>query len=214
MYKYIYYNHLDGYDIILYTKNNTIMSWIDILNCWITKNKNFHKIFVQSLKQPKFNFMLKCIPLTKYTINRPYISICFPNKQLPTQQNYKPFKSYINSGCDNNYNTSFLNTNGTTYLLIPCPVKSKNFATIKYYNKNSSVKHSLNFWKSAGETALEFYRDGISVWINTHGTGVSFLHLRYDFRYKYSGELPYPFNKMNKITRKSFKVWYQCLFIL
>ena len=208
MYNYEYYNHPNGYMVIIYTKNGEIMSWFDVLNCWITKNKKFHKIFTQSLKKPKFNFMLKCIPLTKYTINRSYISVCFPNKKLPVRQSFKPFKSYIDVNCGDKYNTSFYNKDNTTYLLIPCPVKSKNFATIKYYNKNSTVKHSLMFWKSAGENALDFYNNGIPVWINSHGTGVSFLHLRYDLKFKYSVELQYPFNKLDKITRKSFNLWY------
>ena len=191
----------------LHIKTQKILTWNNVLNLWINKNKKFNKVFRDSLSKPSFNYMWKTVPLTKKTLHMPFVSMFLPNDKLPEEEDYTQYKKYITPKC--NQTASFWNPSETTYLLIPCPRNRKNFSTLKYFNDQCSETQSLNFWKAAGEIAFDYRDAGEPVWINTHGTGIPYLHLRYDETYKYSCEMPGGFNKMNKITEKSILKWYK-----
>jgi hypothetical protein len=196
--------------IILFHLNNNYLTWDDVLQLWNKRCKTFNKVFTNAFKNIKYKYMLKFIPLTSYSLYKPLVIMCIHNSELPIIQNYKAYEKYMKN-CLLNSTFHFWNLTKNTYLLCPCPSINKNYSTIQHFINSSTVKQSLNFWYDSSNIARCFINNNKPVYINTHGLGVAYLHLRFDKIYKYSYHLPIPFEKMNKITKFSTDKWYSLI---
>ena len=143
---------------------------------WGTKLKHWStgKLFTYPKKlKGKFMWRTNLLSGEKKGFDHEFIEY----KGLPEEQDYTSFKSYINNS-KNKYVVSFNNLSGNTLLVIPMPRKNKNFATIKDFTDNASAAHQKKFWKKVSVlTRKEFKKHG-SVYVSTHGLGVSYLHVR------------------------------------
>ncbi|CAI2187946.1 8172_t:CDS:2 [Funneliformis geosporum] len=77
------------------------------------------------------------------------------------KQDYSDFKTYIDNS-SNQYVCNFPNLGRDATLVIPIPVKGV-----------------------ASQVSEELNKDGKTIWLNTHGTGVNYLHVRIDNSPKY-----------------------------
>jgi hypothetical protein len=150
--------------------------------------------------------MLKFIPLSSFSLHKPFIFLLIYESSLPSIQNYNVYKKYIHSP---NTPFHFLNLTNDTYLLCPFPIKNKNYATIRFFIKNSSQLEQLQFWFYTANISINYLNNNIPIYIHTHGLGVSYLHLRFDTNYKYPHHLPNTLNKSHKIINKSINKWYK-----
>ena len=92
------------------------------------------------------------------------------NLKLPTIQNTKVFQPYFNE----KYVVAFPSLSGDM-LVVPIPVRGKNYATLKDFMDNSSKKQKQMFWKKV----IEVIRNSPHpVWVSVHGMGVSYTHVR------------------------------------
>ena len=62
-------------------------------------------------------------------------------------------------------------------------------------------------WQEVGEICLAAIAQQTSVWCNTHGHGVPWLHIRFDSRLKYS-----LFPPRGSISANSQAIWYQQIY--
>ncbi len=90
-----------------------------------------------------------------------------------------PFDFYIQNSKDKNV-VAFNNLSNTTRLIIPMPREGKNYLSIKDYMDNASKEEQREFWKRVGEEVEEYLQKHKKVYINTHGLGVYYFHLRLD----------------------------------
>jgi len=95
----------------------------------------------------------------------------------------KPYNQYIKN-TKNNYVTSFYSLSKITKLVIPVPRK-KNFTTMKDFIDNASITQQKYFWKRVAKEIKKMLKIYDKVYINTHGLGVYYFHLRIDSKPKY-----------------------------
>jgi hypothetical protein len=80
---------------------------------------------------------------------------------------------------------SFVNLSGDCILVCP-PNDGKNYSHINNFYKNANKKLIKLFWKKVGEILLKLSKNNLNkYWISTHGTAVSWLHLRICNKPKY-----------------------------
>ena len=107
-----------------------------------------------------------------------------PCKKLLIKQNYSAFKKYFKG---NKIVISFPNLSGDTTLVVPIPKKNKNFATIKDFVNNASLKQQSDLWKCVSREIRKSLQHTDRVWVSTHGLGVPYLHVRICNKPKYYG---------------------------
>jgi hypothetical protein len=92
------------------------------------------------------------------------------NLDLPTIQDATPFQQYFNK----KYVVSFPSFSGDI-LVVPIPVKGKNYATLKDFTNNAPQKQQKAFWNKVVRIIKSSKEP---VWVSVHGLGVSYTHVR------------------------------------
>lgn len=106
------------------------------------------------------------------------------NDKLPQTQNKKDFQEQINNS-PNKYDVVFPNLSRDTILVVPMPMRGKNYATLRDFIDNAPIIQQQEFWKKVAETAQMFMQDKGKVWISAHGLGVAYTHVRISSSPKY-----------------------------
>ncbi len=106
------------------------------------------------------------------------------NEALPSVQNMKDFKEHITRS-KNKYVVDFPNLSGDTMLVVPMPVRGKNYATLRDFIDNATVVQQQEFWKKVAEVARSFMEEKGKVWVSVHGMGVGYTHVRISSSPKY-----------------------------
>ena len=108
------------------------------------------------------------------------------NNNLDVDQNYTSFSKYFLSSKNPDV-CSFYNKSGDAYLIVPMPRKGKNFSNLKNFIDNADHNQQEAFWKEVAYHAVREKEIHGRVWVNTHGFGVPYLHVRIDQVPKYYG---------------------------
>ena len=106
------------------------------------------------------------------------------NNDLPSDQNKKDFHEQI-SNSKNKYVIAFLNLSKDTMLVVPMPVRGKNYATLRDFIDNAPEIQQQHFWKKVAQTAHKFMKKKVNLFISVHGLGVAYTHVRISTRPKY-----------------------------
>jgi hypothetical protein len=102
------------------------------------------------------------------------------------KQDYSSFQEHINNKDNiNKYAISFYNLDKSCILVIPVPQQDKNFTHIKDFMDNAEPKQQKEFWKFAAIQIKKRLKTQDTVYINTHGLGIPYFHLRIDNTPKY-----------------------------
>jgi len=156
------------------------MQWKTILNKW---KSGFVLSYPKSCKN---RFIWRTSVLNKGK-KLDYKQEFINANSLSGVQNYLPFSEYIKKS-KNKYATAFTNLSGDTILIIPMPRKDKNFASIKDFIDNASLKQQQKLWQMVSKCAIHALSKYKQIYISTHGYGVAYLHIRICYRPKYYGE--------------------------
>ncbi len=132
------------------------------------------------------------------------------NRLEKITQDYDPFIEHFVKP-KNKYVTSFLNLSKKSLLVVPVPLrdsqkasvpvplrdsqkasvpvpsktnKTFNYTTIKDFIDNASQKQQIAFWKHVAKKVKQLLKVVDKVYINTHGLGVYYLHVRLDIKPK------------------------------
>jgi hypothetical protein len=102
------------------------------------------------------------------------------------KQDFTAFKDNLRQTKNKNVG-AWLNLSGDAVLIVPVPKKGKNFATMKDFIDNATLTQQKAFWKRvAAEIETVFKTTTLEkVYLNAHGLGVPYFHLRLDTRPKY-----------------------------
>jgi len=106
------------------------------------------------------------------------------NNKLPKTQNKKDFQEHFKNSQDK-YVVAFPNLSKDTMLVVPMPVRGKNYATLRDFMDNASEIQQQEFWKKVAEVAKKFMNEKGKVWISVHGLGVDYTHVRISSSPKY-----------------------------
>lgn len=146
------------------------MLWKEVLHNWE------NGFVLQYPKQVKGRFQWNT-SVIKNNGNCEFIQSFRTNLDLPFLQNPKDFQEYITKS-SNKYVTSFPNLSKDTMLVIPMPLRGKNYATLKDFIDNAPEIQQQYFWKKVAKVAKEFMDKHEKIWISVHGLGVAYTHVR------------------------------------
>jgi hypothetical protein len=152
---------------------------------WCDKLKKWSSGIVQSYpKNIKNRFFFETFVCDKEMLNK-YQEVFIESQSLNNlTQNYTPFLEHINNSQEK-YVIVFNNLSGDTRLLIPKPIKNKDFTTIKDFIDNASETQQVHFWKQVALEIHDMLKHHDKIYVSTHGTGIYYLHLRLDTYPKY-----------------------------
>jgi hypothetical protein len=155
------------------------LTWRELLNKW-DKMEKFN------IKFPKHSFAIKFHPFTGKDLDKEIKFVFFRRDGLYTKQNFSAFRSKFKNtkNCDI---VSFYNLSKTSILIVPCPDKNKNYAHLNLFNKNATSYKKKKLWKKVSEEIYKIINEDNKkkIYLNTHGFGVPYLHVRIDFTPKY-----------------------------
>ncbi len=91
---------------------------------------------------------------------------------------------------------SFMNYGGDALLISPTPVESehRSYGHLAAFVRSAPVPQVQALWREVGKQMASRVADS-PVWLNTHGGGVAWLHVRLDRTPKYYGFAPYRISK-------------------
>ena len=153
------------------------MLWSDVLTHWE------NGIILKYPKQLKGKFQWNTSVL-KNNGKVEYKQTIRTNYKLPTTQNKKDFEEHIKKS-DDKYVVSFPNLSKDTMLVVPMPIRDKNYATLRDFIDNAPLIQQQEFWKKVAKVAKTFMNEKGKVWISVHGLGVNYTHVRISSSPKY-----------------------------
>ena len=153
------------------------MFWSDVLTNWE------NGVVLKYPKNVKGRFQWNTSVL-KNDGKVPYYQRFRTNHKLSESQNKKDFEEHFKSS-QNKYVVSFPNLSKDTMLVVPMPVRGKNYATLRDFIDNASEIQQQEFWKKVAEVAKKFMNEKEKVWISVHGLGVDYTHVRISTTPKY-----------------------------
>lgn len=106
------------------------------------------------------------------------------SKKLNFPQDSTQFNTHIQKS-NNKYFVSFWNLSKDSFLLCPMPRRGKDFSTIKTFIDNASQIQQKYFWIEAARLVKKLLKTHEHIYVNTHGSGVPYFHLRFDTIPKY-----------------------------
>ena len=93
----------------------------------------------------------------------------------------------------------FLNPDKNCLLIIPIPIRYgksyRDFSSLYMFQKNASITQKKAFWKFAAHHIKCMAKSYGKIWVNAHGLGVSYFHLRIDIQPK-----DYPEDVLTKLS--------------
>ena len=161
---------------------------INKLNC-IVPVSNFNYTWKQKLDSWSNGNYLKYPDIIKQNFyyktsicNKDMTSICneiFIETDLfdNIEQDYSSYDKYF---IDKSKMVIKTTSHSGNILIIPVPKKGKEYTTIKHFCDNAPEKQQIEFWKLASDTIKEALQTTHKLYINTHGHGVNYFHLRLD----------------------------------
>ena len=153
------------------------MLWSDVLSNWESG------ITLKYPKKVKGKFQWNTSVL-KNDGNVTFKQTFRTNKNLPQNQNKKDFEEHIKNS-KNKYVVSFPNLSKDTMLVVPMPIRGKNYATLRDFIDNAPETQQEEFWKRVAEVAKKFMKEKGKVWISVNGLGVYYTHVRISTSPKY-----------------------------
>lgn len=163
----------------MYNVTKSVITWRDKIDEWKSG-----KILTYPSDINK-RFFYETAICDKYAKN-PYKERFIKSEQLEKipSQDYKSFSKQLLKNT-NKYVTAFPNLSGDTMLIIPVPIKGKNYTTIKDFIDNAPKTQQIEFWKKVANEIDEWLSTRENVYISTHGLGVYYFHLRLCEKPKY-----------------------------
>jgi hypothetical protein len=167
----------------------------DVINLWI-HSKKFRKTFSKLLADVPFKaYMWKCVSLD--SVNKHFeFNVSNSKKLARISTKAGPYRKYFK---DHKANTgsviSFISNSNDTFLVVPYgPRDSKKYKDLASFMRKGTDDQIDKLWKTFGKQVHRIYNTKYPIfnnndknrplWLNTHGLGVYWLHLRIDIEPK------------------------------
>ncbi len=178
-------------------------SWAQIASALVDRDE-FRELWNQTWAALDFDYEWKPVPIHPYTAqSHPFFAIAFPATFRPADPT--DFQPYLGSLPPGELTTTFANFSGDAQLLVPKPTGDYGHIAAFCRTADSQTQHAL--WQRVGEMCSGAIAQQKSVWCNTHGHGVPWLHVRFDSRLKYAA-----FPPRGSISANSQAIWYQQIY--
>jgi ribosomal protein L18E len=135
--------------------------------------------------------VLKNIPFEYYMIRSPLsiqkgklsFNVIDKTKQLSKMKiDTKTYKKYFKTDKDV---AVFMNLTNDTILIVPKILKSKKinkniYLNISTFSRNAPLEQQINLWKEVFKQLKKCHKNKKDCYLNTHGLGIGWLHIRID----------------------------------
>jgi hypothetical protein len=181
----------------------TPFSWLQIANALVDQS-DFRERWNQTWASLDFDYEWKPIPIHPYTArSHPFFVIAFPATFRPADPT--DFEPYLQDLSPADLTATFANFSGDAQLLVPKP--TGDYGHIAAFCRTADPETMHVLWQQVGKMCAEAIAHQDSVWCNTHGHGVPWLHVRFDSRLKYAA-----FPPRGSISANSQAIWYQQIY--
>jgi len=175
----------DAY-VLTFTRNKVEITWRKFISLCKANNLSFVIIIKEAILRTKFETIyFNCPPVTKADLDQVF-NVAILN--APALRSVTTdVHTFADKFIDQNMVTSFENLNGDCLMVCPVPLEDQPeeiYSSLGPFIRSARIEQQIAFWglvASDLETVISIRK----VWMNTAGTGVSFLHLRLDSRPKY-----------------------------
>lgn len=176
-------------------------SWDTVLDCLVKGNSTILK--KMTCQKRAFRWYTSAItfnPIGKPTFEGHFREECEVESKLHhLKQDFTSFQDYLKEPM-HRYATCFLNPVKDCLLVIPVPIRQgkgyRDFSSIYQFHRNASKTQQEAFWKFAAHHMKCMAKSYSRIWVNAHGLGVPYFHLRIDVQPKYYSKSILPiFNK-------------------
>jgi hypothetical protein len=172
-------------------KNTEAMSYGDALDLW-QHDKSFRSFFISLLADAPFSaYRWETPPVTLKTLSRGFEFVLLDSPHLVRPPDKKTFANYFTTAESETGIVVFKNLGKDAMLVVPCPqADDVAYAHIAAFARNGTESQNHSLWRIIGQTMQQRITNQ-PIWLNTEGSGVSWLHVRLDRRPKYYGFSPY-----------------------
>ncbi|MBE9063738.1 hypothetical protein [cf. Phormidesmis sp. LEGE 11477] len=178
-------------------------SWMQIAEALNTQ-ASFRTLWNQTWASLDFDFEWKPVPIHPYTAqSHPFFAIAFPATFRPADST--DFAPHLQSLSPTELTATFSNFSGDAQLLVPKP--TGDYGHIAAFCRTAEPALQQTLWRQVGQMCKAAIAQQDSIWCNTHGHGVPWLHVRFDSRLKYAA-----FPPRGSISANSQAVWYQQIY--
>ena len=167
----------------------------------LSEGKDFCRLWNRTWADLPFDFEWKPVPIHPYTAKtHPFFAIAFPAEFRSADPH--DFQHYLQALAPGELIATFENFSGDAQLLVP--KDTGDYGHIAAFCRRAEPQLREALWRRVGQICEEAIAHENSVWCNTHGHGVPWLHIRFDSRLKYAA-----FPPRGSISPNSQAVWYQ-----
>jgi len=172
-------------------KNAKSMSYADALDLW-QYNESFRSFFISLLADAPFSaYRWETPPVILKTMKREFEFVLLDSPSLVRPPDTNAFASYFITAESDTGIVVFENLGKDAMLVAPCPQGDDSaYAHIAAFVRNGPQSQNHALWQIISQTMQQRITNQ-PIWLNTEGSGVSWLHVRLDRRPKYYGFSPY-----------------------
>ncbi len=170
----------------------------------LSTQADFRQLWNQTWANIPFDFLWQPVPIhSHFTRTHPFFAILIPSSF--GSANPEPYQEYLQKLKPHEQVTTFSNLSGDALLVIP--KATGNYGHIAAFCRLASVDLQQALWKKVGEIASKAIKQGDSIWCNTHGHGVRWMHVRFDSTLKYLTIL-----SAQSINNQTQTLWYENIY--
>lgn len=167
------------------------MSYANALDLW-QHDESFRLFFISLMADVPFSaYRWETPPVTLKTKNREFEFVLLDSPSLVRPSDKRPFSSYFTAAESDAGIVVFKNLGKDAVLVVPSPQGDDfAYAHLAAFIRNGPDSQVHALWQMVGQTMQQKITNQ-PIWLNTEGSGVSWLHIRLDSRPKYYGFSPY-----------------------
>ena len=157
-----------------------LLTWVDITQ-HLTTSEAFRNRWNQTWANLPTDFMWKPVPIhPAFAATHPFFTVAVPSS-FPAA-NSSAYRSHLNRLPSEERVAVFPNLSGEAQLVVPEDTGA--YGHIRAFSQLAPAPLWHRFWQRIGFMAQEAIANKETVWCNTHGHGVPWMHVRFDQTHK------------------------------
>jgi len=186
--------------ILTFTRNKKPLTWKEFISESKAKSLSLVLQIQEAISRPNLEkIYFNCPPLTSDDLDNP-VEFAILDAPLRSSTDVESFKDKF---VGKSVVTSFNNFNADSLMVCPIPEEGQDvdiYSSLAPFIRSAPIKQQIAFWARVAKD-LDTLISERTVWMNTAGDNVSFLHLRLDSKPKY-----YHYEKYENINYYTEKV--------
>jgi hypothetical protein len=166
------------------------LDYQDVLRRW-QHDDSFVRSFTEVFRELEFTALrFETPPIGPQNPSRAFEMVLSPHNGLTSQPDKESFAEYFCSDTATDI-VNFPNLSGDTELVVPKPLtRDAAYAHLGTFMRDAPNTQQMALWRRIGELMQQISSQR-TIWLNTDGSGISWLHVRLDTRPKYYRYSPY-----------------------